>query len=201
MIHHQRGFTLIVYAVLALAILGALGGIYVAGRNAGKDSKQGEWDAANVAAQQKADADRRAREDAARAASQLLQNAQRDATAYRAKWAAERAKQPILASCEPAKAQERPIALAGPPDGKPPVPDGGMQLRLTYAFVRLWDSAWTGSDGQPLFGDPGGLADATASPLTFGPAEVLANHEENAARCSATARQLNALITLIQKLR
>ncbi len=193
----QRGFAvLIVYAVIALAALAALGGIYAAGRSAGKDSKQAEWDAANVAAQEKADSDRRQREADARTASKGLQDAQRDATDWRTKWAAERAKPRPLAVCGPAKPVGKPTAVAAA-TAEPGTP---LELRLTYSFARLYDSAWTGQDGQPVFGDPGGSADEAVAASSFSPGEVLDNHAENAARCSTTSRQLNRLIDLIRKL-
>ena len=53
----QRGFTLIVYAIAALAILAALGGIYAAiyssGKTAGKAEIQGKWDEANAVARKR----------------------------------------------------------------------------------------------------------------------------------------------------
>lgn len=46
----QRGFSLIVYAVLALAALGALGGIYWNGYSSGSAAVKLEWQAANAKA-------------------------------------------------------------------------------------------------------------------------------------------------------
>ncbi len=67
----QRGFTLIVYAIAALAILAALGGIYAAiyssGKTAGKAEIQTAWDEANKAAR---DREAKASADAAKALSE-----------------------------------------------------------------------------------------------------------------------------------
>ena len=59
--------SLIAYGFLALAILGALGGIGYKVREAGADSVRVEWAAANAAAQNAAEAER-ARQDALRVA-------------------------------------------------------------------------------------------------------------------------------------
>jgi hypothetical protein len=48
----QRGFSLIIYAVLALAILGTLAGISYKIRESGKDAIRVEWAAANAAARE-----------------------------------------------------------------------------------------------------------------------------------------------------
>ncbi len=189
---------LIVYGILALAVLASVGGLYVKvhgdGERQGEAVVQGKWDAANQKAQEKASADRLARAAAAKTASEGLLAAQGETEAYRAKWAAERAKRPVLASCAPAKPADKPLAVAGSAPEQPAAGDG-MQLRLTYAFVRLWDAAWTGTDGKPVFGDPGGSAGEAVTPDT-----ALDNHAENAARCSATSGRLNRLIDLIRKL-
>ena len=57
---------LIAYGLIALAILGALGGIGYKVRESGKDAVRVEWAEANAAAQQAAEADRQ-RQDAIRA--------------------------------------------------------------------------------------------------------------------------------------
>lgn len=194
--NRQRGFaTILMYGLLALAILGALGGIYGYGYSAGKDAKQAQWDEANRKAQDRADQERREREAAARAASEARQRAERDAADYRARWRAASAKQPVLASCGPAEPAGAVPAVHERPNA-PDRADGG--LRLTPAFVLLYDAAWTDANGKPLFGDPGGPVGEAAAAT---PAELLRVHEENAARCSATSRQLNALIDLIERLR
>lgn len=45
-----RGFTLLIYGLMLLALLTALGGIYAKGYYAGKAVVRGEWDAANAKA-------------------------------------------------------------------------------------------------------------------------------------------------------
>ncbi len=59
--------TLLLYGFLALAILGALGGIGYKVRESGKDSVRVEWAEANAAAQKKSE-EERARQDALRQA-------------------------------------------------------------------------------------------------------------------------------------
>lgn len=192
----QRGFsTLIIYGLLALAVLGALKGIYGYGYSAGKDAKQTEWDEANRSAQARADQERRDREAAARAASEARQRAELDAADYRARWRAASAKRPVLASCGPAEPAGA-VPAVHERQNAPDRADGG--LRLTPAFVLLYDAAWTGPDGKPVFGDPGGSAGEAA---TADPAELLRVHEENAARCSETSRRFTALIDLLERLR
>lgn len=61
-VRRERGFTLVVYALLALAVLGTLSGIAYKlnhdGYLRGKAEVKAEWDQANAAAQKLADADR-----------------------------------------------------------------------------------------------------------------------------------------------
>jgi hypothetical protein len=75
-----------------------------------------------------------------------------------------------------------PAAVEAP--GADPVPAGPV---LTWGGVRLYDGAWTGEGGQPVFGPAAGPAAAAgpgaASP--YGIDELIAVHGENAKRCSA----------------
>jgi hypothetical protein len=212
---YQRGFgiTLILYGLIALAILGALGGIYAKGYFSGQAAKQVEWDEANRLAQEKADEERRQREVISRDAAKRLQSAEARATDADARWRAAKAKSGPLAACEPVPDRGVPETAAAAPSGAPrapsealggapaasqPAPDGGMRLRFTAEFVGLWDRAWTGEDGQPVFSGAREPAEAAAAALTVG--RLLEAHAENASRCSANARQLTELIALIRKL-
>jgi len=78
-------------------------------------------------------------------------------------------------------------------------PDSG--LRLTPAFVLLWDAAWTGPDGEPVFSNTGIASNRSTEPDPVRPEEVLEIHAINAQRCSEDRRNYGALVTLIKKLR
>lgn len=194
------------YGILALAVMGALGGIahgiYKAGVNAEK-AQQAVRDKRAAEQERKA---RLAREaDASDATKELLasQDRARDADA---RWRAARA-----------AAGRKPVAV-GSCSGSPGIPDrpdvgasGSVlsqlgaedpPIRFTPIGLGLWDSAWTGGQGQPIFGDPGDIASGaakTAAPLPSLDA-ALDNHAENAQRCSENARQLSSLIGLVRKL-
>ena len=195
----ERGFGLIVYAVLALAILGTLSGIAWKIRESGKDAVRVEWSEANRQAQEAADKLTAERALEAREAVIALQQAERKATDADSRWKALRR----------AKARD---ALATCPSTTPPVdkpatgtvasqqPDSG--LRLTWAYVLLHDRAWVGKDGEPVFSGagipPGGAAETDPSP--YGPGEILDNQGINAQRCSEDRRNYGALVDLIRKL-
>lgn len=91
-------------------------------------------------------------------------------------------------------------APAGSGLANPAVP---LRLRLTWELVGLWDSAYTASDGQPVFGDTAGTEKAAAgsgaaSPYTVD--DLLDLHGENAKRWDICRRQLTALIQTIDGL-
>lgn len=119
----QRGFGLIVYAVLALGILGTLAGIGYKIREAGADSVRVEWQQANAAAQKKADEDR-ARQEAARAAQ--------DKEASRRLANARKSNQELMRSLEAH------IKAAGP------VAD----CRLTDGLLGAWNAANKAGQGE-----------------------------------------------------
>ena len=56
--------SLIVYAVIFLAVAGVIGGAYKTVKDSGREEVRLEWQEANAAAQKKADADRKAQEAA-----------------------------------------------------------------------------------------------------------------------------------------
>ena len=194
----ERGFGLIVYAVLALAILGTLSGIAWKIRESGKDAIRVEWAEANRLAQEAADRLTAERALEARKAVIALQQAERKAADANSKWKALRRSQAnaVLATCpsiNPSVDKSATGAVASPQ------PDSG--LRLTPSFVLLWDAAWTGPDGEPIWPHPAGAAEGTSAADPVEPQTVLDTHAENASRCSANSRQLAKLINLIERLR
>lgn len=187
------------YGILALAILGAIGGIYYAGYHAGETSKEAEWEEANRQADAAERQSRLARETEARASAAAIATAERRARDADARWRA-------------AQAESGPIATASCPKTDRPVVQptadahaadtAGSGIRFTAAGLGLWDSAWTGPEGQPFFGDPGDIASgAIAATAPFPTLEgAFDNHAENAQRCSENARQLGSLIALLRRL-
>ncbi len=193
----QRGFslTLLAYAVAAIVILGMIAAgaraIYVAGVDSEKAAQAERDRVAQAAAREN---DLKLREDA-REASMRLIAANLEAREYETKWnrARNTLRETALAVCpdEPAKPGATAVA-------------GGPRLRLTHGFLRLFDGAWTGDAGQPLFGDPGRPpegAPAADTPSARGLDEALDVHGENARRASENYRQLNRLTETLKKLR
>jgi hypothetical protein len=162
----------------------------------GSAAKELEWVDANKRAQKKADAERATREAAGREAATALQHANQTASDWQARYRKEARRGIPLAVCP------NPAATPRQPGSVDPPTDRG--LRLTYAFLRDYDAGWTGYDGKPLFGDTGGAAGPipeAGAPSEAGLEELLDTHATNAGRCSANARQLDRLTTLIRKLR
>ena len=198
----QRG-SIYVYAAIAVAGIAALSGIYFAGYRAGGNAIRADWAAADQAAQAEADMDREERQQDAWQASQDLSAAQQKARDYEIKWKqAQKRPGTVLAACgKPPPVDSRPTVNEGQPPA-PASPSGPPDgLRFTWAFVGLYDAAWTGQAGQPLYPDPGLPADKAIQAAPVGPSDLLDTHAENASRCSAAYRQLNALIDLILKFR
>ena len=116
----------------------------------GAADKTVEWEAAN----RKADDLERARRNAVSAALLLEQQARQAADVRAAdsdrKWKeARRANRTAtLATCTPVAA---PAPVAGEPVGG---------VRLTAEFLRLYNAAWTGTSGEPVFPAAGGGASA-----------------------------------------
>ena len=195
----ERGFGLIVYAVLALAILGTLSGIAWKIRESGKDAIRVEWAEANRLAQEAADKERAERALEGRKAVIALQQAQGKAKTYETRYQALRRSQAnaTLATC---RGITPPIAKPATGAVASREPDSG--LRLTWAYVLLHDRAWVGKDGEPVFSGagipPGGAAETDPSP--YGPGEILDNQGINAQRCSEDRRNYGALVDLIRKL-
>lgn len=204
----QRGNVLVVL-VLVIVAAGALYAVFqfidahwetAAGVAKGSAQTQKKWDDANKAAQDEADRDRLAREAEARQHAKDLLAANARADDNDTKWRRDRAanRKPLATfECPPGPAPEgrvQPVlADTGADSG------GGVRLRLSDDFLRLYDRAWTGQEGQPIYGDPGGVAAAPGPAV--GLDAVLDTHQANAAGCSKDRRQMNKLIDLILKLR
>ena len=206
----QRGFTLI-HLGIVLGILVALGGLITwanyniattAGVKKGEASKQAEWSAANAKAEAEATRLRLEREAEARKTVAALHNAETEARNATERWKAARIAlgRTPLAVC-PTPQPAAPDAATGTV-ASPDRPDAG--IRLTFAYVLLHDRAWTGPDGQPVFGgagEPAAPSPASGAASPYGLDQLLENHAENASRCSENSRQLSALIALIRRLR
>ena len=205
----QRGFGLIVYALLAVAGLAMISALAYRTYQAGADSVKIQWAEANRMAEAEATRIRLEREAEARKAVAALHKSESEARTYETKWRNARntlRNVPLAVSdCSrtPTINAAGPVAIQpSTPPSEAPSGAGGLGLRLTYSFVVQWDSAWSGAGGEPLWPNPGESAErplAAGSPVTL--EGVLDNHAENASRCSENSRQLSALIALIRQLR
>ena len=191
----QRGFGLIIYAVLALAILGTLSGIAYKIRQGGKESVRLEWAEANRKAQEEQKAREMAAALIARTSAGELAAAQQKGAEYAANWRKARAEaRKPLASCPGSPPRD----ATRPDEGKPST--GG--LRFSWRFVSLHDRAWTGKAGEPVLPDPTpGTVSDPDTPSPIGADQVLDNHAANADLCSSDRRKLDSLIDQIERLR
>lgn len=185
------------YIGAALALIAALGGIYGLGHSAGSSKIEAQWLQANAQAEEAERKSRLAREAESRRSADLLAAADLKAREADARWRSERAKR-------------KPIATAACPSSAGPVAEGSPLeeyrpsdgIRFTPAGLGLWDAAWTGSEGEPVFGDPGAIAAGAVTAAAPLPTleDAVDTHAENAQRCSENRRQLVSLIELIQRL-
>lgn len=201
----QRGVIADGWLILigAIAILGLLYALIQwadnhiatdAGIKRGEANIQAKWDAANREAQEKADAERRKNAAIVAAEQAKARDAEKVAADYELKWRQEREK----SRGKPLTATVCPPVIPGEPS-QPAIPD----TRFTWRFVGLWDAAWTGKDGKPLFGDPASRAPAGASPdapSPYGAEQAIDNHAQNAARWDVCRRSLNSLMDTIERL-
>lgn len=216
----QRGnvyfYILAAIVVLGLIVAGIaewksyISGVEENGYKRGKSEVQHAWDVANEKATAEKETARLAREAEAAVHVKELAAAQGVAADYEAKWRNANAKnvKPLAVCGTPAQRPQPPalataggVAVGAPAnDGAVPAGDSGSAaVQFTAEFVREYDSAWTDKAGQPVFVDPG--VDAGAAGDTYSVAEIIANHGQNASRCSANARAQNELIDLIVRLR
>ena len=196
---NQRGFSLLAYGLLALAILGALSGLAWKIRESGKDAVRLEWAEANRKAEEAAEARRAASDLIAKTSAGELAAAQKKGRDYEARWRRDRAKvrDSALAACEKAPPRDATEVQATP------LPDSGSgPVRFSWGFVGLWDAAWRDQAGEPLYPyRPAAEGPSPDTPSPVGPGEVLDTHGENAARCSTDRRALDSLIDQIEHLR
>lgn len=208
----QRGFAWWVYLLAAGAAVALLWAVvaWIDGRGfeRGKLKVKGEWDQANRDAETAA----RARRDAVAKALIIEEKrrlgAEQAAVDNHTKWqealreSERNGKQ--LATCTRTPRSDAQVrgGAAGQPTVQAPGagdvagprgadPDPGV--RFTAEFLRHYDTAWTGSDGKPVFGAAARPPDA-ASAGAVGPRELLQVHGINAERCSAARRELEALM-------
>jgi hypothetical protein len=190
---------LIVYAVLALAVMGMIGtGVYKV-KQWGAEEVRAEWTEANRKAEAEAAKIRQERAAEGQKSSIALQQAEKEARTYAERWKTARnaLREVPLAVCSDAQPTPASAATAT-------VASRTGGLRLTYGFLRQYDGAWTGEGGKPVFGDPAGApegAPAAGAASARGLDEALDTHAENARRCSENTRQLTGLIGLIERLR
>lgn len=205
--------TLAVLVLIILVVAGIFMGGYYDGKRAGQDEVRAEWDRQKVADEKAAAALRQASDGEVAAAEGKAELARQAADESERKWRevknAAQKSGVALATCQGGTV---PVASGVPEhtdgaaaDNRVDVPagGGGRGVVVTWEFIRLWDSAWTDSNGQPVFGDPSitaGAAGAADSASPYGPGDVLDNHQENARRGSACRRQLNSLIDLLDSL-
>lgn len=202
----QRG-SILLYLVLALAILGILAGIAYKIRQSGYDAAMLEVAERDRKAQEQEDARRAKLEETALAASKAAIRNEQNALLTNQAWqetrnAIRRTGRPLIVVECNAPPEEPPATGVA----RAPARTADPRLRLSWELVSLWDSAWTGEDGQPLFaGDlqrggvaAGGDAGATSP---YDPDDLVDNHGANAKACSTVARRLNALTKKIRMLR
>lgn len=205
----QRGIAGGWLYLIGVGVLAAvIWGIHHAGYVSGEADKQAEWNAANARAQKQADTLRVAQQALLREESRQRQAAEASALDYQTKWKeakneAKRSKRPLaLTDCGSSKpaADATDVALDRGDRADP------VRLSLTWEFVSLHDSAWTGASGQPLFGDRAGILAQAGGPdpserSPYGLDELLDVHQGNAVRFDACRRDFNRLIDVVERLR
>lgn len=200
----QRGFEevrLVLYLVAAgLAIASITAGtLWVsaqikaygkAEREAGKAEVMALWQHEAIESAREDTEAARARQMAAAAHAKNLQGANARAAA---------AEEQLRREREEREQQQPSVTVEGcqPADGSRPV------VRFTWGWVHDYDAAWTGRQGESLFGDrqhAAGAAERADAASPYGPAELGAVHADNAAKCSKTRRQLNELLDTLDDL-
>jgi hypothetical protein len=208
----SRGDTQVLMATalagLVLAVCAYVAGEW-RGANRGRAEVQAKWDAqklADVAAGQARDratlkAIDRAQESAAAAAKLAAENETKWKEALRD---AQRNRKP-LGTCVTERGPTEPVQPGGSARPEEHAPADGAtapapRLLVLWRFVGLHDGAFTGLDGQPLFGDSSQFAldDSRAdAPSPYGLDDLIAVNGENAralSSCrSAYAQALEAL--------
>lgn len=203
----RAGKALAILAALAAVIWGVRGYLAHVETEAearGEDRVMGRWKAADEKAREQARNDREALRRTADEEAEGRRAAEAVAADFEARWRkavadAKRSNQPLAVVDCGASA----VNPGGAPAGQVAV--SGTGLRLTWGFLRAYDTAWPGPDGKPLLADPGRPAPPAPAPDPAQPAPVgldqlLDTHGENARRHAACIRDLNALIDTLDKL-
>lgn len=218
-LHRQRGMSdLLMYGLIALAVLAMLSGLYWAVYSAGQASIQRKWDAANEKESRK-EAERKAGEQKIlleEKAKRLA--AEQDAASNLEKWRLtydelRKSNTRLAGAVCPPRRPVQPIAKRPVTPGAPiepkretvPSVEDGADIRMSWGFVGLWDSTWTDDQGKPVFGSAEGVlkraGQSDPSALSpYGPGEILDNHAKNSNWCSALKRKYNSLIDTLQRL-
>lgn len=193
-----------VYVKLALvlgiitALAGAVWWVDDNGFDRGTAKAEARWAAADRKAEAEKAKDRAAALRIIRDQAAALMRATENATQSNQQWqearnAARRNRTPLAVCTEPTPANEASPASVAQRDSP----------ALTWEFVRLYDTAWTGKAGESVFtGRPVAAGEVVsagaASPYTVD--DVIDTHGENAKRCSADRRRLDALVDALDKL-
>lgn len=188
---------------LILAIVAALAGavwwVDDNGYDRGVSKTKALWAEADRKAEAKKAEDRAAAARIIRDQAVGLMRATENATLSNQQWqearnAARRNRTPLVVCPEPQTSpSDQPSTARSDPPG----------LALTWEFVRLYDTAWTGPAGEPVFtgrpvAAPASFAAGAASPYSID--DLVDAHGENAKRCSEDRRRLNALVTALDRL-
>ncbi len=205
----ERGFAYWLQLGAALAVLIILAAVVhwidKRGYTRGKLEVQNEWSQANA----KAAAEQRAREqdvsdaikekEAQRTAAavlaadnytrwqEALRNGQRNGTALATCTRNAKPDASVRGGAEPAPGN----AAADPAVVDRGDRDGGA--RFTAEFLRLYDAAWAGLDGKPVF-EAAPRREGAAEASGVGPSELLGVHGENAKRCSDDRIEFHGLL-------
>lgn len=212
----QRGFVQFQLIAAGVAVLALAGVLIWTGSHfyqSGRSSMKAEWTQANAAAQLAAD---RLRADNEMAIRQLGATASDAATAardYQQRWKdardeGQRKNRPLAAVSCPRAHPAAGSAQANVDPGQRFEGDrvAAVDVQLTWEFVGLHDSAWTGGSGQPLFGDPAGILAAAGGPDPAASSgldltALIETHRTNAQHFDACRRDFKRLIGAVDDLR
>ena len=197
----QRGVIsdLLIYALAALAIIGALAGLYWSIDSHGYERGKSETEAKQLAANERAEAaekERRiAREKEAADTAKRLQSAENKARSAETRWRASVAEGKVLATAVCPNTAGSSASIVGNTAN----PSANADIRVNANGVRIIDGSWSNQAGEPVFGNLAGLTDEAIG--TYPIAEAIRIGGENAILCSADRRRYNALIDLLTTLR
>ena len=197
----QRGLIadFYLYALAALAVIVALGGLYYVidkrGYDRGTAEIKRDWLAANEAAKEAADKARKIRQAEAAKAAASLASASNQARDFETRWRASVAEGKVLATAVCPNTAGSSASIVGNTAN----PSANADIRVNANGVRIIDGSWSNQAGEPVFGNLAGLTDEAIG--TYPIAEAIRIGGENAILCSADRRRYNALIDLLTTLR